>query len=204
MESDILKLRREGPRWQGPLHDAIGAYLAQETQGTILYDHIALTPERVVRAFEEYTSGCRQDPASVLTTLFPGVYDEMVHVTHINVVSMCAHHLCPIIGKAHFAYVPDGRVVGLSKIPRMVNILARRPQIQEDFTEEIVDTFYQAVRPKGCAVSVKAYHFCMIARGVREQAAVTATTAMRGCFKEDASTRAEFLAALDPKEIIFP
>lgn len=190
--------------WQGLLRTAVAAYLDLQVAGKIAPAHIVGTPDRVVRAFAEYVSGYAEDPAGPLRTSFDDAsgYDEMVHVKNIPLISMCAHHLLPIIGTAHFAYVPKGRVVGLSKIPRFINILARRLQIQEDLTQEIVEVFHDNIRPRGCAVSISAIHCCMIARGVRERDEKTETTALRGCFKKDPETRTEFLSAVRHREIL--
>lgn len=190
--------------WQGLLREAVQSYLDLQVAGKIAPAHIVGTPDRVVRAFAEYVSGYSEDPKDPLSTSFEDAsgYDEMVHVKHIPIISMCAHHLLPIIGTAHFAYVPKGRVVGLSKIPRFIGILARRLQIQEDLTQEIVDVFDENISPRGCAVSISAIHCCMIARGVRERDEKTETTALRGCFKKDPQTRTEFLSAVRHRELL--
>ncbi len=191
--------------WPVQLKKAIAVFLDQTAAGHIDSCHLAETPDRVARAFDEYTSGYFEDPETPLKRSFGdelSPYDEMVHISRIPVVSMCAHHIAPIIGRAHFAYIPNGRLVGLSKIPRFISILTRRLQVQEQLTQQIVDTFQKAVAPSGCAVSIRAYHCCMIARGVRQHDAITITTALRGCFKDGALARAEFLASLDNRESI--
>ena len=156
------------------------------------------TPDRFVKVLEYNASGCFEDPAAVLTKVFAiGTYDEMVHVREIRVCTACAHHGERILGKAHIAYIPKDHVVGLSKPARMIDILCRRPQIQENLSEQVVDIFQRTVQPYGCAVHLRAYHCCMIARGVWEPAAITETVALRGCFKDNPATRLEFLSSLD-------
>jgi GTP cyclohydrolase I len=156
------------------------------------------------------TSGHSQDPAEILgSALFPETCDEMIHVSGIVVNSLCVHHLLPFIGRAHVAYIPgenpkqSGRhvCVGLSKIPRMVTALARRLQTQERLTEEIVDVFYDTVKPAGVAVHIVAFHCCMSVRGAFEHMANTQTTAMRGCMRQG-EARAEFLSSLDRSPLV--
>lgn len=192
-------------QWPVVLKQAIKTFIDQTAAGRIEASHLAETPNRVARAFAEYVSGYYEDPEDHLKRSFEDSqepYDEMVHVYRIPLVSMCAHHIAPIIGRVHFAYIPKGRLVGLSKIPRFISVLSRRLQIQEQLTQQIVNTFQKSVAPSGCAVAVRAYHCCMITRGVREHDEITLTTALRGCFKSDPVTRAEFLASLDKKESI--
>ena len=151
------------------------------------------TPHRVYKAFMHMTEGYRMDPKKVLgEALFESSNDEMVLVRDIEFYSMCEHHLLPIIGRAHVAYIPDGKVVGLSKIPRMVNIFARRLQIQEQMTEQIADAILETIRPKGVAVVLEARHMCMEMRGVEKINSTTVTSALRGLFKKDLRTRNEF------------
>lgn len=156
-------------------------------------ENLERTPLRIVGAYEELFWGLGKDPAAVLQTSFPdGNYDEMVTVCNIDFVSVCAHHLLPFTGYAHFAYLPDKRVVGLSKIPRMIDILARRPQIQENLTRRIVDVFQQVVEPRGCAVLVDAWHACVAIRGARKPRAMMRTTALTGWFLERPHLKREF------------
>ncbi len=151
------------------------------------------TPERVYKAFLYLTQGYHQDPKDVLNeALFTSSNDEMVVVRDIEFYSMCEHHLLPIIGRAHVAYIPDGKVVGLSKIPRMVNVFARRLQIQEQMTEQIADAIMDTVQPKGVGVVVQARHMCMEMRGVEKICSTTVSSALRGVFKEHLKTREEF------------
>ncbi len=159
---------------------------------------LAKTPRRVRKAFEHMCEGYRMDPKKVLgDALFESSNDEMVLVRDIEFYSMCEHHMLPIIGRAHVAYIPDGKVVGLSKIPRMVNIFARRLQIQEQMTEQIADAIIETIRPKGVAVVLEARHMCMEMRGVEKINSTTVSSALRGLFKRDAKTREEFMSMVN-------
>ena len=151
------------------------------------------TPHRVAKALDFLTEGYRQDPIEILNSaLFTSSNDEMVLVRDIEFYSMCEHHMLPIIGRAHVAYIPNGKVVGLSKIPRVVNVFARRLQIQEQMTEQIADAISQAIEPKGVGVVIHARHMCMEMRGVEKINSTTVTSALRGLFKKDIRTRNEF------------
>jgi len=151
------------------------------------------TPMRVAKSLEFLTSGYHEDPKKVLNqALFTTSNDEMVLVRDIEFYSLCEHHMLPIIGRVHVAYIPDGKVVGLSKIPRIVNIFARRLQIQEQLTEQIADAISEVIKPKGVAVVVHARHMCMEMRGVEKINSTTVSSALRGLFKSDKRTRSEF------------
>ena len=151
------------------------------------------TPSRVAKALKFLTEGYDQDPKEILNqALFSTSNDEMVLVRDIEFYSMCEHHMLPIIGRAHVAYIPDGKVVGLSKIPRIVNVYARRLQIQEQMTEQIADAILETIKPKGVAVVVHARHMCMEMRGVQKINSTTVSSALRGLFKRDERTRNEF------------
>ncbi len=151
------------------------------------------TPKRVVKALQFLTEGYHQDPKEILNqALFSTSNDEMVLVRDIEFYSMCEHHMLPIIGRVHVAYIPDGQVVGLSKIPRIVNVYARRLQIQEQMTEQIADAILETIKPKGVAVVVHARHMCMEMRGVQKINSTTVSSALRGLFKKDERTRNEF------------
>jgi GTP cyclohydrolase I len=151
------------------------------------------TPHRVAKALEFLTEGYHKDPKEILEkALFTSSNDEMVLVRDIEFYSLCEHHMLPIIGRAHVAYIPDGKVVGLSKIPRVVNLFARRLQIQEQMTEQIADAISETIRPKGVAVVLHARHMCMEMRGVEKINSTTVTSALRGLFKKDLRTRNEF------------
>lgn len=151
------------------------------------------TPARVAKALDFLTEGYHQDPKEILSqALFTSSNDEMVLVRDIEFYSMCEHHMLPIIGRAHVAYIPDGKVVGLSKIPRIVNVFARRLQIQEQMTEQIADAISETINPKGVAVVLHARHMCMEMRGVEKINSTTVSSALRGLFKSDERTRNEF------------
>jgi GTP cyclohydrolase I len=163
-------------------------------------NHVAETPKRVLAAFDEYFAGCQMKAADVLSTTFDNYsFDEMIFVNDIGFVSFCSHHLVPFFGKAHFAYIPNGKIVGLSKIPRLVEVFAKRPQVQEEMTVQIVDAFMGILKPKGCGLVIEACHMCMMIRGVKKEKAYTRTSALRGVFKKKDSTRAEFLDGIPKK-----
>ena len=157
------------------------------------------TPDRVVRSYEEFFAGYGQDPEDILRTTFEEVegYDEMVLLKDIPFQSHCEHHMVPILGKAHVGYLPDRRVVGISKLARVVEAYARRLQIQEKMTAQIANAINDVLKPKGVAVVVEAEHECMTTRGVHKQGVAMITSTMLGAFREDPSTRREFLAHID-------
>jgi len=152
------------------------------------------TPARVARMYAEIFSGLHSDPSRFLKKTFTQKHDEMVLVKDIQFSSCCEHHLLPFIGKAHIAYLPSGKVVGLSKLARVVEGLARRPQVQERMTEDLADLITAELQPRGVGVIVEASHSCMTIRGVRKPDAMTITSAMRGLFKTNPMTRSEFMA----------
>jgi GTP cyclohydrolase I len=160
------------------------------------------TPERVAKAYEYLTSGYSKDINVVMNdAIFEEKYDEMVIVKDIDFFSLCEHHLLPFYGKVHVAYIPDGKIVGLSKIPRIVDVFARRLQVQERMTQDIANTLDEYLNPVGVGVVAEAYHMCMMMRGVEKQNSYTLTSAMHGDFKDDARTRAEFLDLISHKRI---
>lgn len=157
------------------------------------------TPERAAKAMQFLLHGYQEDPVAILQkAVFKEDYDEMVIVKDIDVYSLCEHHLLPIYGKAHVAYIPNGYIVGLSKIPRIVEVFARRLQVQERLTLDIVDAINNTLKPLGVAVVIEAYHMCMMMRGVQKQNSVTTTSAFKGAF-EDNSTRNEFLKLISSR-----
>ena len=161
------------------------------------------TPKRVEKAFKFLTSGYAADVDATLNkALFSEDYNEMVIVRDIDFYSLCEHHLLPFFGKCHVAYIPQGRVLGLSKMPRLVDIFARRLQIQERLTNQSAQTICQKIDPLGVAVVMEATHLCMSMRGVEKQNSVAATSAMLGVFREDARTRMEFLELIRRPEMI--
>ncbi len=156
------------------------------------------TPGRVVRAYDEFFAGYLQNPSEILARTFSevGGYDEMIVMTDIRFESHCEHHMVPIIGKAHVGYLPDKRVVGISKLARLVEIYARRLQVQEKMTVQIADCLQHALKPKGVAVVIEAAHQCMTTRGVHKPGVGLVTSRMVGAFRDDPSTRREFLAVI--------
>jgi GTP cyclohydrolase I len=159
-------------------------------------DGLHETPSRVVRAFEEYFQGYDEDPEAILAKTFEEIegYDEMIVLRGIRFESHCEHHMAPIIGRAWVAYLPRGRVVGISKLARVVNAYAKRLQIQEKMTAQIANTIQQVLEPEGVAVVIKAEHHCMTTRGVLKHGTDMVTSRMLGVFRENAITRQEFLA----------
>ncbi|CAM8625161.1 FolE GTP cyclohydrolase I [Comamonadaceae bacterium] len=156
------------------------------------------TPNRVARAYQEFFSGYGQDPQQVLSATFEEAadYDDLVLVRNIRFESHCEHHLVPIVGHAHIAYLPDKRVVGLSKLARVVDVFAKRLQIQERLTSQIADTIFQALQPRGLAVVIEAQHMCMTTRGVHKPGSTTLTQRMLGLYRTDAQARSEVFAAI--------
>jgi GTP cyclohydrolase IA len=156
------------------------------------------TPERVHHAFEFLTKGYQQDPDTMLkNALFTVSYDEMVIVKDVEVFSLCEHHMLPFFGKVHVAYIPNGKVIGLSKIPRLIEIFSRRLQIQERLTTQIAETIQKAIQPQGVGVVIEARHLCMMMRGVEKQHSAAVTSSMLGCFREEQETRTEFLSLIN-------
>jgi len=152
------------------------------------------TPHRVAKAMKFLTGGYEQDIATVLNgAIFDDKYDEMVIVRNIDFSSLCEHHLLPFFGRVHLAYIPNGKIVGLSKLPRIVDVFARRLQVQERLTRQIADAIFDYLNPAGVGVIIEACHLCMMMRGVQKQNATATTSAMLGVFKDDRKTRQEFL-----------
>lgn len=157
------------------------------------------TPERAAKAMQFLTQGYHQDPEEILrSAMFEESYNEMVIVKDIELYSLCEHHILPFFGKAHVAYIPNGHIVGLSKIPRVVDVFARRLQVQERLTEQILHCIDTTLKPQGVAVVIEAAHMCMMMRGVQKQNSVTTTSGFRGAFKE-METRNEFLKLISDK-----
>lgn len=157
------------------------------------------TPERASKAMQFLTQGYNQDAAEILrSAMFKETYNEMVIVKDIEVYSLCEHHILPFFGKAHIAYIPNGHIVGLSKLPRIVDVFARRLQVQERLTEQILDCINDTLQPQGVAVVIEASHMCMMMRGVQKQNSVTTTSGFRGQF-EKSETRNEFLKLISNK-----
>ncbi len=160
-------------------------------------DGLKRTPERMEKAIKFLARGYNEDPDQLLQgALFDVDYDEMVIVKDIEMFSLCEHHLLPFYGKVHVAYIPKGKVIGLSKIPRLVDVFARRLQVQERMTKEIAETIQRAINPIGVGVVVEARHLCMMMRGVEKQHSATVTSSMLGAFREEQQTREEFLSLI--------
>lgn len=160
-------------------------------------DGLLKTPQRAAKAWDFLTSGYAQDPVEILrSAVFDEEYSSLVLVRDVEFYSLCEHHLLPFFGRAHVAYVPDGRIVGLSKVPRMLDAIARRLQVQERMTKEAADALTSALRPKGVAVWIEASHMCMMMRGVEKQGSTTATSIFTGVFETDERLRQQFLAGI--------
>jgi GTP cyclohydrolase IA len=191
--SELSIPETDGP---GNIADLVRQMIAQlgEDPGR---EGLRRTPERFEKALRFLTSGYRQDPAKILNgAMFSVTYDEMVVVKDIEVYSLCEHHLLPFFGKCHVAYIPNKKVVGLSKIARLVNMYARRLQIQERLTSQIAKTIEEQLNPQGVGVIVEARHLCMVMRGVEKQNSAAMTSAMLGVFRESKQTRDEFLSLI--------
>ena len=159
-------------------------------------DGLERTPERMEKAIEFLTKGYKENPTAILRgAMFDVAYDEMVIVKDIEMFSLCEHHMLPFFGKVHVAYIPDGKVIGLSKVPRLVEVFARRLQVQERMTRQIAEAIQEAIHPQGVGVVVEARHLCMMMRGVEKQNSSTVTSAMVGVFQKQ-NTRAEFLSLI--------
>jgi GTP cyclohydrolase IA len=158
---------------------------------------LQLTPERVHKSFEFLTRGYTEDPETLLKgALFTQPYDEMVIVKDIEMFSLCEHHMLPFFGKVHVAYIPNGKVIGLSKVPRLIELFSRRLQIQERLTTQIAETIQHVIEPQGVGVVIEARHLCMMMRGVEKQHSQAVTSSMLGCFRDEQETRQEFLSLI--------
>ncbi|HEX4426400.1 MAG TPA: GTP cyclohydrolase I FolE [Terriglobales bacterium] len=155
------------------------------------------TPDRVHRAYQHLVKGYKEDADAMLKkALFTVDYDEMVIVKDVEMFSLCEHHMLPFFGKVHVAYIPNGKVIGLSKIPRLIEIFSRRLQIQERLTTQIAETIQSAIQPQGVGVVIEARHLCMMMRGVEKQHSAAVTSSMLGCFRDEQETRSEFLSLI--------
>ena len=210
------KLKRDKPKHRAavleqPIH-SVAARSAQDiaaaeehVRGLLTYlgedvqrEGLQETPARVVRAMSEHFSGYAQDPAEYLAKTFEEVegYDELVLVSDIELFSHCEHHMVPFVGKAHVAYIPDGRVVGLSKVARVVDVFAKRLQVQEKLTKQIADAIDRQLKPQGVAVILQCQHFCMCYRGVKKPGSWTTTSKLHGIFLKDAAARMELFTLI--------
>ena len=201
-----MKVKRAGQVTGTPTGDARAVALAeQHVRGLLSYlgedvtrEGLVDTPARVVRAMSEHYSGYAQDAAHYLAKTFEEVagYDELVLVSDIELFSHCEHHMVPFVGKAHVAYIPDGRVVGLSKLARVVDVYAKRLQVQEKLTKQIADAIQEHLKPQGVAVVVQCQHFCMCYRGVKKPGSWTTTSKLHGLFLKDPAARMELFTVL--------
>jgi GTP cyclohydrolase I len=158
---------------------------------------LLLTPERVRKSMQFLTRGYTEDPEALLKgALFSVTYDEMVIVKDIEMFSLCEHHMLPFFGKVHVAYIPNGKVIGLSKVPRLIELFSRRRQIQERLTTQIAETIQKVIEPQGVGVVIEARHLCMMMRGVEKQHSAAVTSSMLGCFRNENETRQEFLSLI--------
>ncbi len=181
---------------QGPIHEAVQNILLSIGEDP-QRDGLMKTPDRVARMYAEITAGYHVDPVQLINgALFEVDYNEMVLVRDIEFYSLCEHHMLPFYGKAHVAYIPNGKVIGLSKIPRIVEMFARRLQVQERMTAQIADLLQDTLNPQGVAVVVEGAHMCAMMRGVKKSQTNMVTRTMRGAFQQDAQLRAEFLQQL--------
>jgi GTP cyclohydrolase I len=189
--------RVEAERASDPEEDSIRPLIQQllkEVGEDTSRDGLEQTPGRVAKALRFFTRGYQEDPQEVLgEALFDVSYDEMVLVKDIEFYSLCEHHMLPFFGRAHVAYIPNGKVLGLSKIARLVEIFARRLQVQERLTVEIAETIERELRPRGVAVVIEAIHLCMMMRGVEQHNSFAITSSLRGVFQSDSKTRSEFM-----------
>ena len=186
-----LQRRRGSPRIEAAVREILLA-VGEDPDREGLQE----TPARVARMYADLSAGLRRDPGEVLRKTFTQKYDEMVLVKDIRFASLCEHHLLPFFGKAHIAYLPKGKIVGLSKLARLVDMVARRPQVQERITEEVADLLVEELHPRGAAVILEATHTCMTVRGVRKADSICTTSAMRGVFRDNPSSRSELMALI--------
>ena len=189
----MMKTKISTERTQGLIKD-----LLKELGENPRREGLVKTPARVAKMYEFLTKGYHEDVRQVLNdAVFAERYNEMVIVKDIDFYSLCEHHLVPFYGKCHIAYIPNGKIVGLSKLPRVVEVFARRLQVQERLTQQIADTLFKYLKPQGVGVVIEARHLCMMMRGVEKQNSVATTSAMLGTFRHDVKTRNEFLTLLD-------
>jgi len=189
----MMKTKISTGRTQGLIKD-----LLKELGENPRREGLVKTPARVAKMYEFLTKGYHEDVRQVLNdAVFAERYNEMVIVKDIDFYSLCEHHLVPFYGKCHIAYIPNGKIVGLSKLPRVVEVFARRLQVQERLTQQIADTLFKYLKPQGVGVVIEARHLCMMMRGVEKQNSVATTSAMLGTFRHDVKTRTEFLTLLD-------
>ena len=194
LEDLLDRLPETEEAWTSPMAGLVRALLEHLGEDPDR-EGLVRTPTRVAKALRFLTSGYRTDVAEILNgAIYPVSYDEMVIVKDIELFSLCEHHLLPFYGKAHVAYIPDQKVIGLSKIPRLVDMYARRLQLQERLTNQVAQTIQEVIEPRGVGVVIEARHFCMMMRGVEKKSSVTVTSSMLGLFRDNPQTRQEFLS----------
>ncbi|MFI6272705.1 GTP cyclohydrolase I FolE [Micromonospora zamorensis] len=209
-ELDFVAARLISGRLTGrPVEDAVDLGRIEKAVREILIavgedpdrDGLQQTPARVARAYAELFAGLRVDPAQVLSTTFEANHEELVIVRDIDVMSLCEHHLLPFRGSAHIGYIPgpDGRITGLSKLARLVEVFARRPQVQERLTSQVADLLMSKLAPRGVVVVLECEHMCMAMRGIQKSGAKTITSAVRGILQTDSKSRAEAMALIIPR-----
>jgi GTP cyclohydrolase I len=192
MAKKAVKIETGGDKFPGLVEQMLKA-LGEDPKR----EGLQRTPIRVAKSLRYLTEGYKTDPKEILAhAIFKEPYDEMVIVKDIEIFSLCEHHLLPFYGKAHVAYIPNGRIIGLSKIPRLVEVFSRRLQVQERLTTQIAECMMDALKPKGVAVVIEALHLCMCMRGVKKSDAYTITSSMLGAFRKDARSRTEFLSLI--------
>ena len=185
------------PNHHKEIEDAVGQILANIDGEVSSRQGLLGTPNRVARMYDEILGGYQTDPITLVNgALFDVEYDEMILVKDIEFFSMCEHHMLPFYGRAHVAYIPDEKIIGLSKIPRMVDMFARRLQVQERMTRQIAELLVEVLNPQGVAVIIEGAHMCSMMRGVKKEHAQMVTSTLIGSFKEDAKTRSEFMNAI--------
>jgi GTP cyclohydrolase IA len=195
-DHDLYDEELFAPGLDGVIHEMLSK-LGQDTER----DGLIKTPDRVARSLTFLTSGYKQDPREVVgSALFDAEYDEMVVVRDVELYSLCEHHLLPFFGRAHIAYLPGDKIVGLSKVARLVEVFARRLQVQERLTTEVANAINDILKPKGVGVVIEARHLCMMMRGVEKQSSFAVTSCMLGQFRNDARTRGEFLSLIEKAE----
>jgi GTP cyclohydrolase IA len=195
MAEPLRQLRRD----RDPLAQHVAGTLADLGED-LSRPGLVNTPDRVARSLRFLTDGYDKSVAEVINgAVFAEPYNEMVAVTDIELYSLCEHHLLPFFGRAHIAYIPEGRIVGISKLPRVVDVFAHRLQVQERLTTQIAEALEQAIAPAGVGVVIEASHLCMMMRGVQKQNSKTVTSCMLGAFRDDEKTRSEFLQLIRPR-----
>ncbi|PIV26511.1 MAG: GTP cyclohydrolase I FolE [Anaerolineae bacterium CG03_land_8_20_14_0_80_58_20] len=194
-DDDLTDDQLAASQIDGPQAEESIAHLLKALGENPERDGLKNTPRRVARMYSELLAGYHMDPVAMINgALFEVKYDEMVIVRDIEFYSLCEHHMLPFMGRVHVAYIPDGKVLGISKIPRVVDMYARRLQVQERMTRQIADFLHDLLKPQGVAVVVEALHLCMMMRGVKKHDARMTTSAMHGAFRANLATREEFLA----------